>query len=222
MNNYRQYFLPDGLVADRRKWTRKHAEIYFEWFIENKLDRINYFLSSFNECFEDFGENDVKRLSQRLYDRLIQEDCWFLDTVEVKIKIAQETRHVKVKALTELGRAIASDFGIVFSFILEKNIPGLNWIISKEDKRFISYKSPVLTGFRKGQSSVVYDPIHEGINRSSVMLNYNDPNEWPNFLKTIIVRWNRKTPSVAELLERQRQGKSTNIEDIQREMGWLE
>ena len=222
MKEYREYFLPDGLVADRRKWTKKHAEIYFQWFIENKSDRIDYFLNYFNERFEDYGESDVKRLSQKLYDRLTQEDCWFFDTVEVKIKIAQETRYETVKALTDLGRAIASDFGIVFSFILENKISGLNWIISKEDKRFLSYKSPVLTGFRKGQSSAVYDPFHMGIGNSSVMLNYNNPNEWPDFYKTIIVMWNRKTPTVAELLERQRQGKSINIEEIQRERGWID
>jgi len=163
----------------------------------------------------------VKRLSQKLYDRLTKEDCCFLDTVAVHIKIAKETRSERVKALTDLGRTIASDFGIVFSFILEKTIPGLSWIISKDDKRFISYRSPVLIGFRKGQSSAAYDPFHDGIGKSSVMLNYNDPNEWPDFYKTIIVRWNRKTPTVEEMLERQRQGKSTNIEDIQREMGWL-
>ena len=221
MKEYRQYFLPDGLDADRRKWTKKHADIYFRWYMENKSERINYFLNYFNERFEDCGGNDLKRLSQKLYDRLTKEDCWFFDTVAVNIKIANETRHYEVKALSDLGRAIASDFGIVFSVFLEKNIPGLKWTISKDFKNMQSYRSPVLTGFRNGQSSAEYDPFHDGIGKSSVMLNYNNPNEWPEHYKTIIVMWNRKTPTVEELLERRRQGKSTNIEDIQRENGWL-
>ena len=221
MREYREYFLPGGLTADRRKWTKKHAEIYFQWFIENKSDRIGYFLNHFNERFEECGENDLKRLNQKLYDRLTKEDCWSFETVEINIKIANEIRSQTVKALTDLGRAIASDFGIVFSVFIEKNIPGLQWTISKDFKNMRSYKSPVLTGFRKGRSSAEYDPCHDGIDISSVMLNYNNPNEWPEHYKTINVMWNRKTPTVAELLERQRQGRSTNIEDIQRENGWL-
>lgn len=220
MKEYRQYYLPDGLDTDKRKWTKKHAEIYFQWFMENKADRINYFLNYFSENFVDYGESDIKRLSEKLYDRISKEDCWFIQTVSINNN--PDNMQLTAKSLTNVGIPMACDFGIVFSLILEKNIEGLSWTISTADKRTLHHKSPVLVGFRKGQSSVEYDPIHYGIADSSVMLNDNNPNEWLELYKTICIMWNRKTPTVAELLERQRQGKSTNIEEIQKEMGWLE
>ena len=158
MKDYREYFLPDRLGTDRQKWTKKHAEIYFQSFIENKPERINYFLNYFNERPEDYGENDIKRLSEKLYNRISKEDSWFLKTVSVNNDPGN--MQLTVKSLTDKIIPMASDFGILFSLILEKNIEGLNWIISKGDKRTLHYKSPVLVGFRKGNSNAEYDPIH--------------------------------------------------------------
>ena len=134
MKDYPLFIPPEQVHSiPQKNWNASQAELYFEWFMSVKDDRVNYLLTALNEVYSNDPESDLKRIGSKVYDELFKAP--FSERENGTIKI------------TNCGLAMAADVGILLANVLMFNNSHIKWEILKKPKSDLSYRLPVLTGF---------------------------------------------------------------------------
>ena len=149
-------FLPPEILAEKpvKKWSKKEAGLYFEWFLKSLDKRISHLLLFLDESPEKPATDLLKDVGNKLEELLVREE-FSHDTPEGK-------------RLTSAGYALAADAGmLVAKCLLSVGENKVFWEILGKPKSQQSFNLPVLKGFA---SNVELDPIAASIAQASGVL----------------------------------------------------
>jgi hypothetical protein len=140
-------FAPDFPLPDRHgtPWSIEDARQYFEWFMITKDSRIAILHSYLHLSPTETGKQRIIELERKLVHRY--DPSWKSGS-----------------GMISRAYSLGADVGIVFADIIEHEAVDqiLSWIINNpKDPRHISFRLPVLSGFRK---HMVLDPVLIGTN----------------------------------------------------------
>lgn len=125
-------FIPPKEIRtkEHHNWAYKEAEIYFDWMMEVRNRRVEYLLSFLDEKKTSDPEEDLGRIGQKVYLKLLSEP----------FSIEEDGKRI----LTNKGLALAADVSLLLSeYILVKH-PTLKWGIVRRPKKDYSFHLPTL------------------------------------------------------------------------------
>jgi hypothetical protein len=148
---------------DFRVMTRKEADSYFRWFMEQipvrlkTLEQIVQLTPGYEDWQVDYTMNSLEKIGH-----------WFFEHVETRERTDEETEEIYSKApawfrdvevenweLTNQTFSLAIDIGMYFGKVIEKGLEGIKWIMVKSPTNDVDYQQPVLSG--KGK--LVLNPV---------------------------------------------------------------
>lgn len=141
---YPRFLPPDKVAAkSHRDWSKKEAQIYFDWLMESSGERVCGLLRFVGK------DGQAQRNRQLLRD--VGERIVALLTLDEYSRTRDGSR-----TLTDAGYALAADMGLLTAEVLQA-VAGasVQWAILRKPKSDISYNLPVLTGFGK----LILDPV---------------------------------------------------------------
>jgi hypothetical protein len=171
MKDYPLFIPPEELAAKgAKKWTKREARAYFDWFQNEKEKRVENFLSFMRVQLTGSDETDLGRLAPMLY-------------AEIGAFPFSEINEVtQRKKLTNMGLALAADMGLLMSGMLQAGHPELYWEIGSGPKSYHGYNLPVLKEFKSG----AWDPVFSSINKNGYSLNEaKAPYDWSGFFSSL-------------------------------------
>ncbi len=148
--NYREFIPPEELATkDVKSWSKYEAKKYFEWFLKEKENRILLFKTFINGAneFEDLLKETFLLFLQNGFIVGKKGDC----------------------VLTNLGYALAADFGIYLGEIIINKREDLNWKLVKVPKSDPCYNLPVISGYTSKPD--YFDPVGISITNWNQILN---------------------------------------------------
>ncbi|MBC7251337.1 MAG: hypothetical protein H5T62_13750 [Anaerolineae bacterium] len=146
-----------------RNMSREEAIRYFNWFMEQipirirVLERAVQSTAGYEDWQADYTPASLEKLGQ-----------WFCEHVATRKRTEEEKETIYSKApewfrsveiedweLTNQTFSLAIDIGMYLSRVLEKNCPGLRWVMVKKPRSDADFQQPVLVGVGKP----VFNPI---------------------------------------------------------------
>ena len=137
-----------------REMPEREFRRYYQWFMDVLPERITVLASAIKETsgFEswlpDYTPASLDTLGQ-----------WFSSQIETRSRTQKEIQKIEecfgfpidvaTEELTERTLSLAMDIGMYLSQVFLKNNPSLKWSQPLDDKKFVFYGQPVLTGFGK-------------------------------------------------------------------------
>lgn len=173
MNKETNYslFVPPASVNSKKpsEWSYDEAKVYFNWMMEIKEERINYFLSFLNETRTSDPEEDLRRIGQKTYFKLLSEP----------FSVNEEGK----KVLTNVGLALAADVSLLLAeCILEKH-PELKWGIVRRPKKDLSFHLPALMPYPKyGHLELMRTSI---VNARNMIVGKETSDVWLDIFKAV-------------------------------------
>ena len=150
MKEYPLFMPPESLaVIGAKNWKKKEAQEYFDWFMRERKQRVSNFLDFIGYELTGNIEQDLKIISQKLFDAANTPDFFSIRDVDGS------------KKLNDRGLALAADSGLLLAQLLEYARPNLYWQIAKGPKSYHSYNLPVLKEFENGDWDLVFTMIHK-------------------------------------------------------------
>lgn len=152
-------------------WTKKEAEIYYSWFLEQVPVRAEYVLSKATEnqvhcCDDSVDSPETLRLVW----------SWFLRVAmleKVPLKERMKNRGVFAKfgdsffppvRLSASAEFLVRDIGMLLGYLYTKEHSCLKWELLTKPKNHIFFNHPVISGFVDADYSPPFhtemDPIH--------------------------------------------------------------
>ena len=139
---------------------KEHANLYFEWFMEQIPHRVDILCSyvrstnGFKDWLPDFQSQSLLPLGK-----------WFCEQVKYRPRTEQEMAKIAANSpawfknnfdipsdeLTNETFSLAIDIGMYFGQTLEKNFPDLIWHPLLKQKHNVNYQQPIITGKGKAQ-----------------------------------------------------------------------
>jgi hypothetical protein len=128
-------FIPPAEVATTkaRLWNSKQAQLYFNWFLSTKDDRVEYLFTSLDESLTKNLEEDIVRIGDKVTNLLFESP--FSENEKDKVN------------LTNQGFALVADLSLLISKLIITKHPQLTWKIVKRPKSDISYNLPAMFDF---------------------------------------------------------------------------
>ena len=163
---YPLFVPPDAVVAkSHREWSKKEAQIYFDWLTGCLDQRVTNLL-------DFFGVSDSATSSAR--DLLVCVGEHVAQTLE-------DPKYSEValdgtRVLTNMGYALAADMGLLTAKLLRDALSDtIQWEILRKPKSDVSYNLPILSGF--GWDT--YDPVGVSIaDAVAVLASRREPDVW--------------------------------------------
>ena len=140
-----------------RSMSREEAANYFDWFMQQipiriaVLEQAVQSVAGYETWQADYTPKSLERLGQ-----------WFYEHVETRERTRGEKEAIYTQAPDWFGRveiqdweltnqtfSLAMDIGMYFGFLLEKELPGLKWIMVKKPKNDANFQQPALVGTGK-------------------------------------------------------------------------
>jgi hypothetical protein len=191
MEMYMEYQIIQPQVRlDFQVMTRKEANDYFRWFMEQIPTRMEILTRAvrstrgYENWQTDFTVNSLDKLGQ-----------WFCEQVETRDRTTQEKEDIYSKApawfrnvnvesweLSNQTFSLAVDIGMYLGSMIEKNHEGIKWIMVTRPKNDVDYQQPVLVG----KSNLVLNPV-----RIVIVYAYSIPDKTrgPEGLREIYQIW---------------------------------
>ena len=137
-----------------RERSKNELREYFTWFLSVIEERISQLTTAvwetrgFQIWRADYTVSSLESLGS-----------WFEGQVEMRLRTQEEINRiadsyrfpvlvpVSEYALTERTYSLASDIGMYFGRVFQKNYPFLQWVHELKSRRFVDYGQPVLRGF---------------------------------------------------------------------------
>lgn len=182
-------FIPPAPLhpKDRREWSPKEAQAYYDWLLSILKERTDSLLTYFGEQLGE-PEETLMRMGEKVAAALRTQE--FFEHSEGE-PILLKQKHVVVTeggpTLTNRGYALAADMGLLVArLLLEACGSKLRWEILKKPKREFSFNLPVLVGFDK----LFLEPVGGCITEAQAVLRGQ---EGPDVWKRTFVFWKAKT-----------------------------
>jgi len=158
ITEYPLFIPPNGLAEkDPINWTKKEADDYFKWLLENLEKRVTCFLKYIEEDMPCGQTIDLQNMGKKV--------SYFL----------KSDTFSKGGILINMGYALAADAGLLVAKLLVDACPSVKWSIVRKPKSDISYNLPVLIGFGK----IRLDPVGGSIAEAKAILaGRRDSNTW--------------------------------------------
>lgn len=154
--NIRPYplFAPPNHLSpsNRRQWTRADAEEYLGWLVDSAPSRITALKSVVQYPGHMSSTDELNWLGERVA-RLLRSEP-FSSKTDNGFRI------------TEQGRALAADMGLLVAHRLLSEHKGLMWAVLERPKSDLSFNLPVIVGFQTGH----LDPIVGSIGEAAAIL----------------------------------------------------
>jgi hypothetical protein len=169
-----QPFIPPGELAEKTplEWSRSEAQTYAKWLHSCRHDRVNALITYFGMKATASPLALVGPLGDRTATALFHEPF------------------SKAGEMTNLGRALAADMGLLLATALQCEHPELAWDIVRKPKSDVSYNQPVLVGF----GTVAFDPIQVSMTQAfGVLRGTKDGTVW----QRLFDYWSEKAVEMA-------------------------
>jgi hypothetical protein len=153
-------FVPPTHLAEKgvKAWTKSEAEEYAKWVQAGLQQRVADMLAFLDVTDDD----DPRRVLSAAGTGVAQ--------------LLQGEPFSRAGRLTDLGRALAADMGLLAARFLLHNAPEIRWHVVRRPKSDMSYNLPVLRGFRNG---LPLDPVGGSIAEAAGLLRGNKgPDAW--------------------------------------------
>lgn len=148
MTSYKLLIPPQSLASTNVKaWSSKEAKLYFQWFLENKLHRI--------DNLHDFLNINSTVSIDDLIAKIIERQ----DVVKENFTQIDSSRNELI--LNNQGYAFFHDFGVFFGEQIVSLRSDIRWGIMKLPKSDLSYNLPVIIGYESIPK--YFDPIRLSI-----------------------------------------------------------
>lgn len=157
-------FLPPAALATKgaKQWSADEARQYFSWFQTIWENRVEAFLAHVSL---ESGPYESRNLLEAADKMVLRE---LMDGEFV-------THQGVARSLTNAGRALAADFGLLFARSLISNSKQIHWEMVTSPRTDVSFNLPVLMGFGR----VHLDPIRSATAHYAWLLEGRAPkNTW--------------------------------------------
>lgn len=164
--------IPPGHLSQTpvKAWSKGEADEYAAWLQSSLEDRTGNLLS-FLRLSSDGSPDEVLEAAGRAVAGHLRSGPPFSDGT----------------TLSDRGRALAADLGLLSAMLLLRDAPVIRWQVVRRPKSDMSYNLPVLVGFTNG---LHLDPVGGSIAEASGLLRGNKgPDAW----KRIYQWWIDKT-----------------------------
>lgn len=151
-----------------KEMSKSELKKYFEWFLTTLPQRVYALAGAVRSSpgFETWQADETPESLGAL-------GAWFEAQVKTRTMTSAERNDIVAKGsfpveipsdeLTEHSLSVAMDVGMYFSQTLIKNYPSLRWQQPLNNKNFVDYGQPVLSGF----GPVALNPV-----RTMIVLSY--------------------------------------------------
>lgn len=176
---------PIDVQAAGVNFTKKEAEQYFRWYLEQREERIEYLQNSVYQEREDISFDFTPESLIKIWE-------WYEGKIIVELRSPEEIAKERAEEPEWMQASIAEeqlslktwditkDIAIYFAEVMVRNnAPKIYWGYYTKPRNLVSVNMPVLLGFKRG----ALDPraIVENCTRHSIdKSDYNKPYETYN------------------------------------------
>jgi len=157
------------LITDpERQWSDEDAMHCFEWVTNSISDRIEALLKYLDIADDSMNDNALLLQVGKSVAEILPDSQFSTEPRNNIFRIQGK------KTLTSTGKLLGIDIGLLTANLLQNLSADLFWDINYEDEIDISFRHPVLAGFRTGE---MYDPLVNPLTFTMRVLNKERPSD---------------------------------------------